>query len=62
MSGLSQEQQAAIQETGSRILVLAGAGAGKTRTILEKIIYLIQHKNVKPYEIMAITFTKKCCK
>lgn len=58
MSRLSQEQQVAIHETASRILVLAGAGAGKTRTILEKIIYLIQHKHVKPYEIMAITFTK----
>jgi len=55
---LSQEQDNAIKEEGLRILVLAGAGAGKTRTILEKIIYLIQEKQVKPYEIMAITFTK----
>ena len=55
---LSQEQDEAIKEEGLRILVLAGAGAGKTRTILEKIIYLIQQKGVKPYEIMAITFTK----
>lgn len=55
---LSQEQHAAIKEKGARILVLAGAGAGKTRTILEKIIQLIQNEKVKPYEIMAITFTK----
>lgn len=55
---LSLEQLAAIQEKGARILVLAGAGAGKTKTILEKIITLIQKEKVKPYEIMAITFTK----
>ncbi len=55
---LSTEQQSAIKEESLRILVLAGAGAGKTRTILEKIIYLIKEKGVKPYEIMAITFTK----
>jgi DNA helicase-4 len=55
---LSRQQTKAIISDNRRVLVLAGAGAGKTKTLLEKIIYLIQHKNVKPQEILAITFTK----
>lgn len=41
-----------------RLLVLAGAGSGKTKTLLQKIIYLIEQKNVSPGNILAITFTK----
>lgn len=57
-ANLSKQQTKAIISDNRRVLVLAGAGAGKTKTLLEKIVYLIQYKNVKPQEILAITFTK----
>ncbi|MCB0687978.1 MAG: UvrD-helicase domain-containing protein [Saprospiraceae bacterium] len=57
-ASLSNQQAKAVIHEGRRVLVLAGAGAGKTRTLLEKIIFLIQEKQVKPREILAITFTK----
>lgn len=51
-------QLKAIKEEGN-ILLIAGAGAGKTYTITEKIKYLIEKKNYKPYEILVISFTNK---
>ncbi|NND35075.1 MAG: UvrD-helicase domain-containing protein, partial [Saprospiraceae bacterium] len=58
LGDLTKQQQAAIRCDNRRVLVLAGAGSGKTRTLLQKIVYLIREKKVKPDEIMAITFTK----
>ncbi len=55
---LNQKQHDAVISDAKRILVLAGAGSGKTKTLLQKIIYLIEEKNVPPSSILAITFTK----
>lgn len=55
---LNDQQREAVLSEDKRILVLAGAGSGKTKTLLQKIIYLIEEKRVSPSSILAITFTK----
>lgn len=59
LSVLNEEQRAAVIHEGSPLLILAGAGSGKTRVITTKIAYLIGSKNVEPYSILSVTFTKK---
>ncbi|MBR4386148.1 MAG: UvrD-helicase domain-containing protein [Treponema sp.] len=56
---LNEEQLAAVTHEGKSLLILAGAGSGKTRVVTTKIAWLIQHKHVDPYSILAVTFTKK---
>jgi len=58
IADLNKKQKEAVLCKEKRILVLAGAGAGKTKTIIQKILYLIAVRNVNPSEILAITFTK----
>jgi DNA helicase IV len=58
LSSLNERQQDAVVSEDKRLLVLAGAGSGKTKTLLQKIIYLIEQKGVSPSSILAITFTK----
>lgn len=58
LSGLNDQQQYAVISEDKRLLVLAGAGSGKTKTLLQKIIYLIEEKGISPSNILAITFTK----
>lgn len=58
LSSLNSRQREAVVSDDKRILVLAGAGSGKTKTLLQKLIYLIEEKNVSPSNILAITFTK----
>ncbi|UOK41496.1 MULTISPECIES: ATP-dependent helicase [Flavobacterium] len=58
LEGLNEKQTEAVVSDAKRLLVLAGAGSGKTKTLLQKIIYLIEEKKVHPSSILAITFTK----
>jgi len=58
LSSLNELQHEAVISDEKRLLVLAGAGSGKTKTLLQKIVYLIEEKGVSPSSIIAITFTK----
>lgn len=57
-SNLNKKQLEAVMSEDKRLLVLAGAGSGKTKTLIQKLEYLIKDKGVKTSEILAITFTK----
>jgi len=57
-TGLNDRQKEAVLSEHNRLLVLAGAGSGKTKTLIQKVLYLIFEKNVDPSSILAVTFTK----
>ena len=56
---LNAEQRKAVEQIDGPVMVFAGAGTGKTKTLTARIAYMVAEKDIKPYNILAITFTKK---
>lgn len=59
LTRLNPEQENAVRATDGRVLILAGAGSGKTSVIINRILYLIENHYAKPSEILGLTFTNK---
>ena len=58
LNSLNEKQKEAVWSENKRLLILAGAGSGKTKTLIQKLLYQLSEKGSKPSDILAITFTK----
>ncbi|OIQ18565.1 MAG: hypothetical protein BM556_09935 [Bacteriovorax sp. MedPE-SWde] len=59
---LNLQQKEAVQNTDGPMMILAGAGSGKTRTLVTRITYLLEEKHVSPFQLLALTFSNKAAK
>ena len=62
LSSLNEQQRNAVASPSNNLLVLAGAGSGKTRVLVHRIAWLIEAENISPFSVLAVTFTNKAAR